>query len=241
MKIDFSEIVNAKLKQMADDKVIEKQIEQSIESTITKAVKDACEDYSFKRDIEKKIEEQVNEVVVNIGFTGYNQFIADTFSKLIGTTLKEDVVQKIKGVFDSLFVRKLESVKMSEIAEKYRETLLEMDDNEKYEHNNEFYASFDEDSDDGLFKHMTIHFALEKPSGRYSHDESFLEMRIMSYKEEPYTITSVHYEGRDLSKLDELRNMSDFECFVASLYFNKTKIEMNIDEDDVDTSLGLDY
>ena len=59
--------------------------------------------------------------------------------------------------------------------------------------------------------------------------------------EEPYTITSVHYEGRDLSKLNELRRMSDFECFVASLYFNKTKIEMDIDEDHVDTSLGLDY
>ena len=241
MQIDFSEIVNAKLKQMADEKVIEKQIEQSIESTIIKAVKDACENYSFKRDIAKKIEEQVSEVAVNIGFAGYNQFIADTFSELIGTTLKEDVIQKIKNVFDSLFVRKLESVKMSEIAEKYRETLLEMGDSEKYEHDNEFYASFDEDSDDGLFKYMTIHFALEKPSGRYSHDDSYLEMRIMSYKEEPYTITSVHYEGRDLSKLNELRHMSDFECFVASLYFNKTKIEMDIDEDHVDTSLGLDY
>ena len=131
MQIDFSEIVNAKLKQMADEKVIEKQIEQSIESTIIKAVKDACENYSFKRDIEKKIEEQVSEVAVNIGFAGYNQFIADTFSELIGTTLKEDVIQKIKNVFDSLFVRKLESVKMSEIAEKYRETLLEMGDSEK--------------------------------------------------------------------------------------------------------------
>lgn len=122
MQINFSEIVNAKLKQMEDEKVIEKQIEQSIESTITKAVKDACENYNFKRDIEKKIEEQVSGVVANIGFMGYNQFITDTFSELIGETLKEDVVQKIKNVFDSLFVRKLESVKMSEIAEKYRET-----------------------------------------------------------------------------------------------------------------------
>lgn len=241
MQIDFSEIVNAKLKQMEDDKVIEKQIEQSIESTITKAVKDACEDYSFKREIEKKIAEQVSEVVNNIGFTGYNQYIADTFSELIGTTLKEDVKQKILGVFDNIFIKKLKSVKMSEISEKYRETLLEMDDSEKYEHDNEFYVSFDEDSEDDLFKHMTIHFALEKPNGRYSHDESYLEMRLMKYKDEAYSITSVRYEGRDLSKLNELRYMSDFESFIASLYFNKTEIEMDIDEDDVDTSLGLDY
>ena len=241
MQIDFSEIVNAKLKQMTDDKVIEKQIEQSIESTITKAVKDACEDYSFKREIEKKIAEQVSEVVNNIGFTGYNQYIADTFSELIGTTLKEDVKQKILGVFDNIFIKKLKSVKMSEIAEKYRETLLEKDDSEKYEHDNEFYVSFDDGSEDGSFKHMTIHFALEKPSGRYSHDDSYLEMRLMKYKDEPYSITSVHYEGRDLSKLNELRHMSDFESFIASMYFNKTDIEMDIDEDDVDTSLGLDY
>lgn len=243
MQIDFSEIVNAKLKQMADDNVIEKQIEQSIESTITKAVKDACEDYSFKREIEKKIAEQVSEVVNNIGFTGYNQYIADTFSGLIGTTLKEDVKQKILGVFDNIFIKKLESVKMSEIAEKYRETLLEMDDSEKYEHNNEFYASFEDDKEDGLFKHMTIRFALEKPSGIYSYsdDENYLEMRIMSYRNEPYSIISVHYEGRDLSKLNGLRNMSDFESFIASLYFNKTKIEIDIDEYEVDTSLGIDY
>lgn len=241
MQINFSEIVNAKLKQMEDEKVIEKQIEQSIESTITKAVKDACENYNFKRDIEKKIEEQVSGVVANIGFMGYNQFITDTFSELIGETLKEDVVQKIKNVFDSLFVRKLESVKMSEIAEKYRETLLKMDESEKYEYDNSFYVSFGEGSGDDLFKHMTIRFTLEKSGKRYSYDDNDFEMRIMSYREEPYTITSVKYEGRDLSKLNELRSMSDFECFVASLYFNKTKIEMDIGEDDVDTSLGLDY
>lgn len=241
LKIDFSEIVNAKLKKMADDKVIEKQIEQSIETTITKAVKDACEDYSFKREIEKKVEEQVNEAVNKIGFTGYNQYIADVFSELIGTTLKEDVKQKILDVFDNIFIKKLETVKMSEIADKYRETLLEMEDSEKYDHDNAFYVSFDEDKDDGNFKWLTIHFALEKPSGRYSDDENYLEMRIMSYKNEPCSISSVRYEGRDLSKLNELRHMSDFESFIASLYFNKTKIEMDIGEDDVDTSLGLDY
>lgn len=116
-----------------------------------------------------------------------------------------------------------------------------MDESEKYEYDNSFYVSFGEGSGDDLFKHMTIRFTLEKSGKRYSYDDNDFEMRIMSYREEPYTITSVKYEGRDLSKLNELRSMSDFECFVASLYFNKTKIEMDIGEDDVDTSLGLDY
>lgn len=104
MVIDFAEIIGNKLEQMKNDKVIEKQIEESIETVITKAVKDACEDYSFKRKISEKIETEVSGIVNDVGFTGYNQFIADTFGEIINGVLKDDIKNKVLHTFDSMFV-----------------------------------------------------------------------------------------------------------------------------------------
>ena len=245
MVIDFAEIIGNKLEQMKNDKVIEKQIEESIETVITKAVKDACEDYSFKRKISEKIETEVSGIVNDVGFTGYNQFIADTFGEIINGVLKEDIKNKVLHTFDSIFINKVDKIKMSEIAEKYREMMMEMDDSDKYEHGNNFHVSFDEKEDADDFRWITVIFALESQSKGYGYNrsdssEDKLEMRIHNYKDGDFEISSVSYENKDLSKLNELRYMSEFESFIASLYFNKTKIELDIDEDDIDTSLGLD-
>lgn len=146
---------------------------------------------------------------------------------------------------NTTLINKVDKIKMSEIAEKYREMMVEMDDSDKYEHGNNFYVSFDEKEDDDDFRWVTVTFALESQSKEYGYSrsgssEDKLEMRIHNYKDGDFEISSVSYENRDLSKLNELRYMSNFESFIASLYFNKTKIELDIDEDDIDTSLGLD-
>ena len=243
MILNIQEIINNKLKQMADDKVIERQIETSVENTVTKAVKDALEGYELKRYIERQLAEEVSTIVKDIGFKGYNQFIADTFAEMANTVLKEDIKQKIVQVFDDIFIKKYDSIKMSEIAKRYREYLIEiMADDEKGELDNSFYVSFDDTRSDSLFKIIDIVFSRKEiKRGYYSDIEDSLKINIMAYREDPFKIVSAKWEGKDLSKLDELKCMTNFESFIASLYFNRTEIEMDIDEDDVDTSLGLDY
>lgn len=249
MEINISEIVNSKIKELEESKIIEQQIGDSIEKTIVQAVKDACEDYRFKRDIEDKIKNEVSAVAANIGFTGYNTFIAETFKSLIDDVLKKDVQDKIMNTFNKIFVNKIDNIKLSEVTDRYIELMNYLDEDEKQEaEDGHFYVNFEEDDDsDGSFKHLNVTFALKsqnKGYGRYSSsygsDDNKLEMRLMSYKDESYTITSVKYEGHDLSKMEELRSMSDFEALLASLYFNKTKIDVDINEDDIESCL-IDY
>ena len=249
MEINISEIVNKKLKKLEESKVIEQQIASSVEKTIVQAVKDACEDFRFKKDIKDKIENEVSAVAANIGFTGYNTFIAETFKSLINDVLKKDVQDKMINTFNQMFVNKIDKIKLSEVVERYEELMNNLDEDEKQEaENGHFYVDFDENDSDGSFKHLNIIFALKPQSKGYGYytssrsnsSDNKLELRLLSYKDDDYTITSVKYEDHDLSKMDELRYMSDFEALLASLYFNKTKIEVDINEDDVETCL-VDY
>lgn len=238
MNIDFTEVINNKLQEMAENKVIEKQIEESMEKLITQAVKNAIDSFDLRHTLEKQMSEQVSRIVKEIGFSGYNQYIADTFNRMVNVEMAEDIKQKIASAFDNIFIKKVDKVKMSEIVQKYRDFLMEeLDDSEKYDRDNRFYASIEEREDEG-FTHVTAVFSLVDNGWR---DKNELKVKLMKYRNELYTISSLVFEDRNLSKLEELRYFTDFESYMAALYFNKTEIEMDIDEDDIDTSLGLDY
>lgn len=239
MNIDFNEIINNKLQEMAENKVIEKQVEESMEKLITQAVKGAIDSYNLRNALEKQMSEQVSRIVSEIGFAGYNQYIADTFNRMVNVAMAEDIKQKIASAFDNIFINKVTKVKMSEIANKYRDFLMEeLDDSEKYDYDNGFNASIEE-KEDGSFTYVTVTFSLGKKRFGYSGGND-LKVRLSRIGKKPYTISSLVFEGRNLSKLEELRYLTDFESYMAALYFNKTEIEMDIDEDDIDTSLGLD-
>lgn len=239
MNIDFTEVINNKLQEMAESRVIEKQIEETLEKSITAAVNDALGNYSFRSKLEKMMSEQISGIAESIGLTGYNQFIADTFSNIANNVLKEDIKQKISGAFENIFLKKLESIKLSEIVNRYREMLLDsLDDDEKYSHDNSFHVLIDKREDDS-FSHVTVELGIE--TGYRANDEYGLKLSLMKYRDEAYSVTSVTYGDNNLREMSKLRYISDFEAFAAGLYFNKTKIEVDIEEYDVNTSLGLDY
>jgi len=238
MNIDFTEVINNKLKEMAESRVIEKQIEATLEKSITDAVNSALGSYSFKSKLEKMLSEQVSGVAESIGLTGYNQFIADTFSNMANNVLKEDIKQKISAAFENIFLKKLESIKLSEIVDRYREMLLEsLEDDEKYRHDNNFNATIDQRKD-GSWSYVVIELGLE--TSRLLDDEYALKLKLTKYRDESYVVTLVTYGGKNLKELSELRYFSDFEAFAAGLYLNKTKIEVDIKEHENDTSLELD-
>ena len=41
--------------------------------------------------------------------------------------------------------------------------------------------------------------------------------------------------------MSKLRKVSEFEALIMNLLLNETKINMDIDEDDIDTYVGGDY
>lgn len=243
MNIDIQEIVNAKLKEMEEGKVIETLITGTVEKAVTSAVKDAIDGYSIKRILEKKIEEDVKAGIEQVGFIAYNTIVANQVNNLINSVIKDDLAQKISGVFESVMLNKREEVKMSEIVEEYRKLYedLDYDDIQELDEGH-FYISWEED-EDGTFTWYRITFALQsqgKSSYRYSKDKK-IEMRLMKYKDDMPEIKFASFEGEDLSDMSKLRKVSGFEALIMNLVLNETKINMDIDEDDIDTYVGGSY
>lgn len=146
MNINIGEIVNSKIKEMEENKVVEKLIEETIEKSITTAITGAIDGWTIKRTIEKKVEDGVNGLVNDIGFTSYNTFIADTIKGIMEGVVQEDLKTKIVKTVDDVLLHKRESIKLSEIFEEYRDYLNEeLDYQEKYDLENFIVEIEDED------------------------------------------------------------------------------------------------
>lgn len=166
MHIDINAIVNNKLKEMDDNKTIEKLLAENIEKAITNGIESALDSYSLKRIIKEKVELEVSEVVSQIGFTGYNSFIADRVKDITEGVCRGDIANKIQKTFNDILVLKRESIKLSEIFKKYKEYLEEhLDEDEKYSLEN-FYV----DVKQSEYGWLTFDMAKEKPGNYYSDD-----------------------------------------------------------------------
>lgn len=250
MNINVQEIVNAKLKEMEEGKVLETLITTTVEKAVTKAVTDAIDGYSIKRILEKKIEDDVKAGVEQVGFMAYNTVVAEQVNSLINSVIKDDLAIKISGVFERVMLNKREEIKLSEIIEEYCKQYEDMDfeDLQKLE-DGHFFVNWVETDEDSNFSRIELTFALEpqKMSKTYIYTHSQgskdmkLEMCLSKYRKDDYTISSVKFEDKDLKDLSVLRKMSDFEALIANLCLNDTKIIVDVDEDDIDTYVGGSY
>ena len=252
MNIDIQAIVNEKLKEMEEGKVLENLISNTVEKAVTKAVTDAIDGYSIKRIIEDKIEKDVKEGVEAVGFTAYNTLVAEQVKNLINSVIKDDVATKVNKIFNEVMINKREKVKLSEIANEYRKLYDDIDCEEAQElDEGHFKVYWGEDDDREGFVWYYICFAMKEQCERgssYRYSSSLrgdnykkIFLKLMKYEDNDPTILSAEFEGKDLSKMDTLKNMSDFEAFIMNLVLNDTKIEIDIDENDIDTYVGGDY
>ncbi|NFL75344.1 hypothetical protein FDB81_06280 [Clostridium sporogenes] len=246
MNIDINAIVNNKLKEMEENKQIEKLLEENIEKAITNGIEGALESYSLRRQIEDKVEKQVSEVVKDIGFTGYNGFIAEKIKQITEDVCRDDIADKIQKTFNELLVVKRENIRLSEIFEEYRDYMCEStDEAEKYQLEN-FWIDVNEDEE---YRWLTFKMAKEKPSKYlYRNEEDYIEFTIhrKSYKEdeEGYTkgwLGTVYVGEKKLKDTLKLGNMSKVESLIANIYYNETPIIIDVEcEDDIDNYFDVD-
>lgn len=243
MKIDIQEIVSNTIKELEEKRTLESLIKDNIQKAVKGAVDDAVNGYKIKRMLEEKIESQVSSIVKDIGFTAYNSFIAEQVQSLMQSVFKEDLAKKVSTLFENIMINKRETIKLSEIIKAYKELYEDMDyDDWRDLDEGRFYVNFDDDDDGGSFRHITLVMAQEtqKRISSYSYsgnDTKKLKLRLMIYKNEGNiaSISSIEFEDKKLSDLNQLRYMSNFEAMLVNLYFNKTKVEVDIDdEDDID-------
>lgn len=238
MNINIGEIVNNKIKEMEENKVVENLIAETIEKSVVKAVSEAIDGYTIKRTIEKKVEKEVCDIVNDIGFTAYNTFIANKVKDITEGTIRKDLEDKIQGTLNGILLNKKENIKLSDLFEMYRDHLnSDTDEHEKYELEN-FVVEI-EDNDRGW-----ITYKLSKEKSKYSWDKFDIEFIIHeNYNDESNgTMWKVKLDGENVDNSLKLGYRSEFENLLVNLMYNETVIEIDIeDEDDIDTSFDIEY
>ena len=244
MNIDIQEIVNAKLKEMEEGKVLENLISSTVEKAVTKAVTDAIDGYSIKRILEDKIEKDVKSGIADIGFTAYNTLIVNKVRELMESIVKEDLAIKVTGLFENVLINKRETIKLSEIIKEYHKLYEDMDyDDWRELEDGHFQVEWDEE-EKSSFRTLKLILSQEPQKKERSWGSSYytgsddkkLELYMTSFKDEAASIYHVKFEGKDLKDISVLRNMNSFEALMMNLYLNETKVELDIeDEDDIDT------
>lgn len=246
MNIDINVIVTKKLKEMKENKSIEKLLEENIEKAITKGIEGALDSYSLQREIENKIETQVSAVVKEIGFTGYNGFISEKIKQITEDVCRDDIATKIQKTFNDLLIVKRDNIKLSEIFEEYRNYMCEStDESEKYELER-FYVEVNEEAS---YRWITFKMAKEKPE-RYSHrsEDDYIEFTIhrnsSNEENEDYKkgwMGTVYLGEKNLKDTLKIGSMSKVESLITNIYYNKTPIIIDIEcEDDIDCYFDVD-
>lgn len=241
MQINITKIVEEKLAQMEQDGVIQKAIEDGIEKSILSAVTSAVTGYQFKREIEKQVEDAVGGIAGKCGLSSYNGFIAQKAAEIVQNMYNNDISEKVKRALDETLVHDYSGIKLSEIFDKYREWVKEhTEESDKYEYRQ--FTCILEHDDDGPWQHLTCKFAdhpLENSHCRKERGE--IEIRFCRYnQEEKVRISSLWLNDHDMRQSIKIGTLTSFEAFLVNLYYNETKVEMDLEDVDEDNYYDID-
>ncbi len=245
MNIDFSKIVNDKIKQMDERGTIQKAIEDGIEEVILKAISDQITGYETKRLIEQQVKSCISESCADIGLAAYNGCVADAVSKIIRGTIAENLQDRIEKEVTGLVLKKEKPVKLSEIFERYRESMRDgytgMDSDETFTLycgqkrssfvSNKYYCecAFSEDGD----VEANVSY-----SDRLQNKEDYdIFFETYDYGDKTAKISQVLFHGEPAENMLQRRYLNSFECFILNLYLNKVKITMDTGSVDTDDNL----
>lgn len=243
--LDINKIAQDKITAMEESGQVKEHIEKELEKLVLGSITDAMSGWDIRREIEAKAKESVSHVIDALDFTAYNSFIAEKVRQLTTGALREDMAKKVQDSFESIFIQKRDSIKLSEIFEAYRQWLIsDLDENEQYELDNEFYAGIEDDEKYGWLK---CRLSKEAPNKTYFGKvyDSDVDFAFTVSREKPNTnigsILTAYASGENVRDKLKFRGYNDFEVLILNLVYNETPIEIDIeDEGDIDTSLGLD-
>lgn len=247
MSIDINKIALEKINEMEESGEIKKHFEDKLQKLVLDSVSSALDDYNLKRKIKEKVEQQISPCLDTLNFSGYNSFICQKIKQISEDYLSEDISLKVVDMFEKMFVHKRESIKLSEIFDAYREWITGyLDDNEKYENDNEFYASVD--IDNGCTYFIDCALSEKEPEKSYLNPDrkdiyvADYGFRISKYTTDEYgKIFSVYFNGHKIEDFLKIASYNKFETLLLNLYYNETPVIIDIDDTcDIDTSLGLD-
>jgi len=238
MELNIQAIADSKIQAMHDSGEIKKRIEDDVQKTVLGAIDSAINGYEIRRDIEESVSKSVSSVVKEIGFSGYNGFIAQTIKEITEGVMREDVAQKVQKVFNDMLIVKHDGIKLSEIFDAYRKWVCEItEESDKYER--QHFVCDIKAEEDGTFATYTVTFNSEKISNYQNPEIKFI---IYVYGEkEKSSISSLYLDGENVKGKFKLGRLDEVQSLLANLYFNETEIILDIDNIDDDDGFDVDY
>lgn len=238
MTLDISAIIADKLAQLEEDGTIKRKIEEALEKSVLEAITSELSSWEFRRNISGQMKLALNGVAESCGLSAYNGFIAEKVRTIVQETCADDITAKVQAALDGIILKKYEDIKLSDIFKRYREWVLgNTDEADKYERQN--YTAVLNMDKSGSFTHYKIQFA-DRPGAtdRFSYgsdDCPDIEIWFLTYeKETTASINTLYINGHDLRKTLKVGGLTSFEAFLVNLYYNGTKIQMDVE--DVDDS-----
>ena len=249
MSININEIAQKKIDEMETSGEIKNHIESKLHRLVLDSVASAFDGYGIRKKIREMVESQISPCLDTLDFTGYNSFICEKLKQITEEYLKEDIAKKVSDTFEDMFMLKRESIKLSEIFKAYQDWLIEaLEENERYELNNEFYSSMKESD----YNFLDCSVSKEEPSnsltyfGNKREDIYTCDFGFSVYKKQSNSgygeISTVYFEGKSVKDVLKITSYNKFQSLLLNLYYNKTPITLDVqDECDIDNSLGLDF
>lgn len=236
MNIDISGIIEAKLAQMEADGVIRKKIEDVLEKSILSAITSELESYGFTRELKDQVREALGGVAEQSGLAAYNGFISQKVRQIVQEICTDDLTAKLQKALEGVLLAKHEGVKLSDIFKRHQEYVNEhVDESDKYAW--ERYTAELEWHESGSFIHWNVKLA-ERPDATksYSYDSDKMpdiELEFCTYREERAArIARLHLGGRDITETLRIGTLNEVEAFVVNLYYNETKVQMDMEDAD---------
>lgn len=237
MEINISEIFNAKLEQMDRDDVIKQKMEESLEKTVLTAISSELESYALQKQIREKVREHIGGIADNMGLEAYNGFLAERVRDIVRDLYTEDIARKVQEKLTDVLLKKHENVKLSDIFKAYRKWVNESVDFDD-QRTREYYTGGLEVRDDGNWVRYICRFA-EKPDQEKSPD---VLISFFKYsQDETAKISSLYLDGHNMACTAKIGYLTEFEAFVANLYFSGTEIELDAESVETDTTFEAAY
>ena len=174
----------------------------------------------------KQLEAGVSRIAADCGLSAYNAFITDRVKVIVERVASEDLTAKIQTAVDEVLVQKHENVKLSDIFSRFRDYVMStVGERDKY--NRQHFVSELNVRENGAFTHYTCRFSEEadwEPG-----NSGNVEIRFCQYREDATNIGSLSIDGYSMENKLRLGFLTEFERFVTNLYFNSTKIVMDVE------------